>query len=163
MSLIYLGVGSNLGDRFGQIEQVRSLLDRNEVRVLRISPLYETAALLRFDASKPQPPYINGVFEAETILDPEALLSVLERIERMMGRTGKGDWEPRSMDLDVLFYADRCVETERLRVPHPGIPERWFVLKPLADLVPDMVHPITKKTVRELLDALSPPKGERVG
>ncbi|HEX5037541.1 MAG TPA: 2-amino-4-hydroxy-6-hydroxymethyldihydropteridine diphosphokinase, partial [bacterium] len=118
--------------------------------VRRVSPLYETEAVLK-PGQPPQPNFLNGVFEVETDLEPERLLDLLEAIERDLGRARKGDWSPRPVDLDILFYDDRVVSTDRLKIPHPGLAGRLFVLKPLADLAPDMVHPVLKKTIKELL------------
>ncbi len=152
MAVIYIGVGSNQGDRHENIQRSRLRLGDAGVNVRRVSPLYETAAECKPGQSAPN--YLNAVFEAETLLDPEDLLDALEKVERDLGRRSKGDWAPRSIDLDILLYADRIVETDRLKIPHPEMAGRWFVLKPLADLAPDVVHPGLKKTIRELLNSL---------
>ena len=131
----YLGVGSNLGDRRGFIEQSRQKLEKNEVYVLRTSPLYETEALCK--PGETMPAFINGVFEVETSLSPENLLGVLKNIEKEMGRESKGDWKPRPIDLDILLYGDLVIDTPDLKIPHPEIQKREFVLRPLKDLLGD--------------------------
>lgn len=103
-----------------------------------------------------QPDFLNAVFEVETDLTPESFLDLLETIERDLGRSRKGDWSLRPIDLDILLFEGRVVVTNRLKVPHPGMENRWFVLKPLADLVPDVVHPVLEKTIWELFEALPP-------
>jgi 2-amino-4-hydroxy-6-hydroxymethyldihydropteridine diphosphokinase len=150
MSIVYIGVGSNQGDRHENIEGSRRRLNDAGAHVRRVSPLYETQAVLQPGQSE-QPNFLNGVFEVETGLDPERLLDLLETIERQLGRTSKKDWAPRPVDLDILLYEGRILATDRLRIPHPLMSERWFVLKPLADLAPDMVHPVESKTIKELL------------
>ncbi len=95
--------------------------------------------------------FINGVVHVETTLGPQALLAELLRIEGFFGRERKERWGPRKLDLDLLFYGDIIVHTPSLILPHPYIPERRFVLEPLAEIVPSKVHPVLKKTVAELL------------
>ncbi len=147
--LAYIGVGSNLGDRQKNLEQAREFLTQNDILVTRASSYYETKAVCKLGEVAPD--FLNGVFEIETNLEPEALLDVLEKIEKQMGRKEKGSWAPRTIDLDILFYGDVVIESERLTIPHPDIAERGFVLKPLSDLAPDMSHPLLKKSIREML------------
>ena len=149
MPTVYIAVGSNRGDRYGNIDHARSLLEKRGVAVERVSPLYETQAHCR--PGQEAPPFINGVFEIKTDLDPEALLELLEGVERALGRQSKGDWAPRLIDLDILLYDNRVCSSARLQVPHPEMSNRWFVMKPLADLAPDVVHPVLGKTIKELL------------
>jgi 2-amino-4-hydroxy-6-hydroxymethyldihydropteridine diphosphokinase len=152
MVLVYIGVGSNIGDRYGQIDTAQFFLEKKGIAIKRVSPLYETEAVCK--PGERQPKFINGVFEIETDLAPEPLLDLLEQVEKNMGRFRKGDWTPRTIDLDLLFYGDQVVDSPRLKIPHPEIARRWFVLKPLSDLAPDFLHPILKKTVKELLENL---------
>ncbi len=149
MTLAYLGVGSNLGDRKKNIDEARVLLKKNGVMIKRISPLYETDAVVKGNQSMPE--FLNGVFEIETKKEPMELLTLLEEVEKELGRRQKGDWGPRTIDLDLLFYGDSVIDSKRLQVPHPEIPNRWFVLKPLSDLAPDFVHPVLRKTIKELI------------
>lgn len=155
MTTAYLGVGSNLGDREANVNHARSLLEKTGISVKRTSPAYETDALCRPNETMPR--FLNAVFEVETLLNPEILLWTVEAIEKTMGRTEKGNWKPRVIDLDILFYGDEVFESKRLKIPHPEIERRWFVLKPLMDLAPALRHPILKKTVKEMLSALSAP------
>jgi 2-amino-4-hydroxy-6-hydroxymethyldihydropteridine diphosphokinase len=150
--IAYIGVGSNIGDRYGQIDTAQFFLEKKGVMIKRVSPLYETEAVCK--PGERQPKFINGVFEVETDLSSEALLDLLEGIERNMGRFRKGDWTPRTIDLDILFYGDQVVDSPRLKIPHLEITKRWFVLKPLADLAPDLVHPVLKKKIKELLEEI---------
>jgi 2-amino-4-hydroxy-6-hydroxymethyldihydropteridine diphosphokinase len=148
---IYLSLGSNVGDREAHL---RAALDRfpPHIRVLRASPLYETAPV-EFTA---QPWFLNQVIEAETALSPAELLSHTAGIERDLGRTREIPKGPRTLDIDILLYNDAVVHTATLEIPHPRMTERRFVLVPLADLAPDLRHPITALTVREMIEAAPP-------
>lgn len=152
MTVVYIGVGANTGDRQGNIEMAAVLLEKKGIRVTRVSPIYETEAVCK--PGQRMPPFLNAAFEIETGLEPEALRELLEGVERAMGRYHKGGWQPRPIDLDILFYGDRVIDSERLKVPHPDAATRWFVLKPLSDIAPDLVHPVLKRTVRDLLQAI---------
>jgi len=148
---IYLSLGSNVGDRESHL---RAALDRfpPHIRVLRASPLYETAPV-EFTA---QPWFLNQVIEAQTALSPAELLSHTAAIERDLGRTREIPKGPRTLDIDILLYNDAVVHTATLEIPHPRMAERRFVLAPLADLAPDLRHPITGLTVCEMLEAAPP-------
>ena len=151
MKRVYLSLGSNVGDREGHL---RAALDRfpPQIRVLRASALYETAPV-EFTA---QPWFLNQVIEGETALSPAGLLSHTAAIERDLGRTREIPKGPRTLDIDILLYNDAVVHTATLEIPHPRMTERRFVLVPLAGLAPDLRHPITGLTVREMLDAAPP-------
>jgi 2-amino-4-hydroxy-6-hydroxymethyldihydropteridine diphosphokinase / dihydropteroate synthase len=125
----YIALGSNLGDRVAEIEKACRLMDAAGVRIRRTSSLWETEPMYVTD----QDQFLNGVCEVETELEPLALLDALQAIEREMGRKKVVDKGPRNIDLDILLYGDRTVKGERLNVPHIGIPEREFVLRPLAE------------------------------
>jgi 2-amino-4-hydroxy-6-hydroxymethyldihydropteridine diphosphokinase len=148
VKLIYLSLGSNLGDRESNL---RAALDRlpPDVRVLRVSALYETAPV-EFTA---QPWFLNQVVEAETALTPIQLLARTAAIEHDLGRTRDIPKGPRTLDIDILLYDSAIVHTATLEIPHPRIAERRFVLAPLADLDPDLRHPVTGLTVRQMLNA----------
>jgi 2-amino-4-hydroxy-6-hydroxymethyldihydropteridine diphosphokinase len=156
MKRIYLSLGSNLGDREANL---RAAIDRlpPAIHVLRASPLYETAPL-EFTA---QPWFLNQVVEAETALFPRQLLSRTARIERELGRTRDVPKGPRTLDIDILLYADAIVHTATLDIPHPRMSDRRFVLAPLADLAPELRHPVTRLTVRQML-AAAPPQSIRL-
>jgi 2-amino-4-hydroxy-6-hydroxymethyldihydropteridine diphosphokinase len=143
---IYLSLGSNLGDREANL---RAAIDRLNAR--RVSPIYETEPVDHVA----QPFFLNLVVEAETSLMPMQLLAHTQRIERELGRKRTVPKGPRTIDIDILFYGDSVIEVKRLQVPHPRLHERRFVLRPLADLAPDLRHPVTHRTVREMLGELS--------
>jgi 2-amino-4-hydroxy-6-hydroxymethyldihydropteridine diphosphokinase len=144
---VYIALGSNEGDR--------SLALRTAIRRLqecapveRLSEVYETEPAYVVD----QPRYLNMVVEATTRLEPHALLACVKGIERDLGRTGGIRWGQRPIDLDIILYGDRQVDTPDLQIPHIRFAERQFVLCPLADLVPDLIPPGQTATVQELAD-----------
>jgi 2-amino-4-hydroxy-6-hydroxymethyldihydropteridine diphosphokinase len=152
MKRIYLSLGSNLGDRAAKLRAAIERLAAPDLRVLRVSPAYETEPV---DYAR-QPWFLNLVVEAETDLLPLLLLSRVNRIERELGRIRTVAKGPRTIDIDILFYGNAVVRSPKLEIPHPRMAERRFVLAPLADLAPDLRHPESRKTVRELLDAAPP-------
>ncbi|TQN67612.1 Folic acid synthesis protein fol1, partial [Colletotrichum shisoi] len=129
----YIALGSNLGDRVAWIERACAEMDRRNIKVKRTSSLWETEPMYVLEQDR----FVNGVCEVETELEPLALLDELQDIERTMGRQKVINKGPRNIDLDILLYGDEKVEHPRLTVPHIGIPEREFVLRPLAELVPE--------------------------
>lgn len=140
---VYLGLGSNLGDRRAQLTAAIAALEAGGVQVVRTSPVVESPALLPDDAPADwNRPYLNLVLECR-VRDPSAteLLDRLQRLERQLGRGDHARWAPRSIDLDVLLFGGAAIATERLRIPHPGILERGFVLAPLAALRPRLSIP----------------------
>jgi 2-amino-4-hydroxy-6-hydroxymethyldihydropteridine diphosphokinase len=155
--LCYIGAGSNLGDRLKYIGEAVSLLVlARVVKVLKVSPVYETAPE---GGPKDQGDYLNCVFEIESGLAAEDLLVLLKAIEKKIGRTDAiARWAARRIDLDLLFYGDAVIDESDIRVPHPLLHERVFVLKPLADLAPGLMHPVFKKDIRTLLGLLATDK-----
>jgi 2-amino-4-hydroxy-6-hydroxymethyldihydropteridine diphosphokinase len=164
MARVYLSVGSNLGDRLrclrDAIERLRAL---NEVAFVTASPLYQTEPWEQAPGEPPDPEhwYFNCVVVIETTLAPGTLLEQLQAIEGALGRVrGPGThedrrYEPRSLDIDILLYGDQVISApEELHVPHLLMHERAFVLRPLADLAPDLEHPILYQTIAELLATL---------
>ena len=145
MNRVYFSLGSNVGDREANLAEAVRRLDP-----LRVSPVYETEPV----GSVPQAWFLNLVAEADTALFPMQLLSHIRRIERDLGRVRVTPKGPRTIDIDILFYGKSVIRTERLEVPHPRMGERRFVLAPLADLVPDLRHPVIGRRVREMLAAL---------
>ncbi len=147
-----LGLGSNLGDRDANIRAALDVLARDgAVRVLSVSALRTTAPV----GGPPQPDYRNAAALVETALAPDALLAATQRAEATVGRTPGGErWGPRVVDVDILLYGDAVVATESLRVPHPRMAERRFVLEPAADVAPQMRHPLLGRSVSELLAGL---------
>ena len=150
MPIAYLGIGSNLGNREENCEQAVELLIKKEIKLIKRSSLYETEPW----GVKEQPAFINMVIKAETILTPEELLNTLKTIESALGRREAIRRGPRIIDLDILFYDDLVINTPELEIPHAGIKDRKFVLKPLSDIAPDKVHPVLKKNMRTLLSEL---------
>lgn len=149
----YLGLGGNLGDREAYLQQaVRLLGEQERVRVLRLSPIYETEPWGYTD----QAAFLNQVAEVETELSPQALLAATQAVERALGRERLLRWGPRTMDVDILLYGDRRIDEPDLTVPHPRLTQRAFVLVPLTDLAPDLQLPNRGGlTVREALSRLS--------
>ena len=147
-----LSLGSNLGDRIGQIEKAVALLETSGVRVARRSSLYESEPL----GGGGQRWFINCVVEAKTHLMPLALLGAVRRIERQLGRRPASGLRPtaRSIDIDILFYGNHVVVMPELTIPHPRLAERRFVLEPLRELASDWRHPVTRQTVAEMLAGL---------
>jgi 2-amino-4-hydroxy-6-hydroxymethyldihydropteridine diphosphokinase len=148
-SLIYLALGSNLGDRFANLQAATAALPP-AIRVLHQSPVYET---LPWGLTN-QPNFLNMALKGETTLAPLELLNHLKHLETNLGRLPAVRWGPRRIDMDILFYDGLILDTPGLIIPHPHLHERAFVLVPLADLDPDLVHPLFGKPVRELLAAV---------
>jgi 2-amino-4-hydroxy-6-hydroxymethyldihydropteridine diphosphokinase/dihydropteroate synthase len=139
---VFLGLGSNLGERRATLAAALARLATGGARVLRVSPLVESPAMLPEDAPAGwNRPFLNVVAECRTDEAPHALLDRLKAIERELGRADRGRWAPREIDLDILLWGHEQIATERLRVPHPGIAERAFVLTPLASLEPLLTIP----------------------
>ncbi len=145
--IVYLGLGSNVGDRERMLEAALEALEAARVRIRRVSPVYETEP----QDLREQAWFLNLVAEAETDLFPLQLLQTIGKIERQLGRRRTLPKGPRSIDIDILLYGNFVIDTPRLTVPHPRLAERRFVLAPLADLAPDLRHPVSRRTVREML------------
>ena len=152
---IYLGLGSNIGDREGQLRAAVTALAEREVAVRRSAALYATEPRDFED----QPWFLNTVIEVRTLLEPEALLQQCLDIEKIAGRVRDRSKGPRPIDIDILFYRDRLIDQPDLIVPHPRYRERRFVLIPLAELAPDLSDPVCGLTMQQLLD-LCPDTGE---
>jgi 2-amino-4-hydroxy-6-hydroxymethyldihydropteridine diphosphokinase len=149
---VYVGVGTNLGDRWARLaEAARLLRAAPGVAVVRASRVYDNAPI-----GPPQPRYLNAVLELETALPARELLEVLQGVERDAGRVPGARWGPRTLDLDLLLHGADVVREPALVVPHPGLVTRRFVLAPLAELAPDLVVPGLGQRVRDLLDAAPP-------
>jgi 2-amino-4-hydroxy-6-hydroxymethyldihydropteridine diphosphokinase len=155
----YLSLGSNVGDREANLRAAIEKLAAPDSRVVRVSPTYETEPVDYTD----QRWFLNLVVEAETDLFPMQLLARVARIERALGRVRTVAKGPRTIDIDILLYGRAVVRAKDLEIPHPRMHERRFVLAPLADLAPDLRHPVTRKTVREMLDAAPAAAVRRVG
>jgi 2-amino-4-hydroxy-6-hydroxymethyldihydropteridine diphosphokinase len=144
----YVALGANLGDREGNIGAAIVALRGSEgIQVVRVSKLIENPAV---GGPVDSPEFLNWVAEIKTTLPPRRLLDRLLEIERELGRERREKWSPRRIDLDLLLYGDQVIETESLVIPHPLMHTRQFVLKPLAEIAPDLVHPTLKATMKEL-------------
>jgi 2-amino-4-hydroxy-6-hydroxymethyldihydropteridine diphosphokinase len=150
---VYLGIGSNLGDRGANLDQALEMLSQR-MKVNRISSVYDTEPL----GNPHQPRFLNIVCEVTTRLSPEGLLTLAKGIESKMGRTGKSG-QPRPIDIDILLYGDLVRDTPELVIPHPRMTQRAFVLVPLAEIAPDLVHPVAGKTIKELKQAINEVQG----
>jgi 2-amino-4-hydroxy-6-hydroxymethyldihydropteridine diphosphokinase len=146
MPLVYLALGSNIGDRRDNLRRAVAAL-APDVRVVAQSPIYETPAWGYED----QAPFLNMALEAETALPPESLLAYVKRLETELGRTPSFHWGPRLIDIDILFYDKLILSTPELTIPHPRLQERAFVLVPLNDLAPSLAHPVSGQTIAKLL------------
>jgi 2-amino-4-hydroxy-6-hydroxymethyldihydropteridine diphosphokinase len=147
--LIYLSLGSNLGNRAANLERAIAALPKIAVRVLRRSSIYETEPVDLIA----QPWFLNCVVEAVTSLGPRQLLEALQTIERQLGSKKLVPRGPRIIDLDVLFYSAEVIHEAGIEIPHPRMAERKFVLVPLSEIAPELRHPVLRKTTAELLDA----------
>lgn len=167
MARIFLGLGSNLGDRECMIKSAIQNLNKNNIKIIRISPIYETEPVIDNEPNNSDSAlasittttsakFLNCVVLAETEYEPNELLKTVQEIEEKLGRkriTGIRNL-PRTIDIDILFYDDKIIDTPNLKIPHPLLHKRSFVLMPLLDLQPDLYHPIIKKTVKDMLNSV---------
>ncbi|HEY5730103.1 MAG TPA: 2-amino-4-hydroxy-6-hydroxymethyldihydropteridine diphosphokinase [Anaerolineales bacterium] len=143
---VYLSLGTNLGDRAANLKQaVRSLPP--QMRVKKKSEVYETPPW----GYTEQEAFLNQVVMVTTYLEPEPLLKHLKRLEVALGRKATFRYGPRLIDMDILFFDDLVIESPSLVIPHPNMHERGFVLLPMMDIAPDHMHPVTKKSIREMI------------
>ena len=142
----YVALGSNLGDKEANLRKALELLEERGVEVVKTSSFICTEPYGVTD----QPQFLNGVCEVRTSLVPLALLHTLLEIEQEMGRVRLRHWGERNIDLDLLLYEDVVLDTEELKLPHPDMQNRDFVLLPLAEIAPELVHPILQKSIEEL-------------
>jgi 2-amino-4-hydroxy-6-hydroxymethyldihydropteridine diphosphokinase len=149
MKTVYIGLGSNVGDRAATIERGMDALNDAGVRIVKKSSLYETEPV---DAP-PQQWFLNAVVEAQTELMPQQLLRAIGKIEKAFGRQRIVQRGPRTLDLDILLYGSSVVHARELEVPHPRLPLRQFVLVPLVEIAPALRHPSLDRSMTELLAA----------
>lgn len=142
----FVALGSNLGDREGNLRRALELLSHNGVEIVKISKFIETEPYGVID----QPRFLNGVCQVKTALKPLELLRLLLAVEKEMGRVRLRHWGERNIDLDLLLYEDAIMDTEELRLPHPDMVNRDFVMLPLAEIAPELKHHVLDKTMAEL-------------
>jgi 2-amino-4-hydroxy-6-hydroxymethyldihydropteridine diphosphokinase len=150
-NLVYLSLGSNVGDREGELWDARVRLGAIG-RVVAMSSFYETEPVELIQ----QPWFLNCALALETGKTPQQLIGAILRIEEEMGRRRVQKKGPRSIDIDILLFDGLVIESTDLTIPHPALQQRRFVLEPLAEIAPEVLHPVLKKTIRELVEALPP-------
>ncbi len=150
---IYIALGSNVGDREANLKKALArLIETPHVNVRRISSFIENPAV---GGPEDSPDFLNAAIEVTTSLSPHALMKRLLEIEREMGRSREKKWEPRCIDLDLLLFGDQIISDDTLIVPHPLMHERKFVIQPLAEIAPNVVHPTLEIPISMILDNLS--------
>ncbi len=148
MRRVYLGLGTNLGDREKNLQSALEKINWNVGAVMVTSSVYETDPWGFTSENK----FLNMVAEVKTDLKPSGLLGRILMIETLMGRTREGkEYKSRIIDIDILFYNNRILTKKALTVPHPGLQDRRFVLEPLCEIAPDFIHPVYKKNIKDLL------------
>lgn len=153
-SIVYFSLGSNLGEKERNIQNALALIARRIGHILACSANYENKAWGFVSKHL----FLNAVAKVETELSIQEVLTEILGIEKLLGRTTKsqkGIYEDRIIDIDILFFDDKIVNNKKLKVPHPLLDKRDFVLKPLYEIAPDLIHPILKKSIRELYSTLS--------
>ena len=149
MFYAFLGIGTNLGNRKNNLKRCSKLIEEKVGKIQLASSIYETEPW----GVENQENYYNQVLKVRTKLSPLTLLYIINGIEKEMGRVRRQKWESRIIDIDILFFKNFRLNTSKLVVPHPFLSERNFVLKPLAEIAPDFIHPEKKKSVLDLLEA----------
>ena len=150
---VLIGIGSNLGSPQENCKKAISLLyELESINILKQSSLYQSEPI----GKKNQPWFVNAAIEIQTTLNPESLLKTLLNIEQQMGRTRSEKWGPRIIDLDILDYEGRMINSKSLTLPHPEMLNRRFVLEPLSEISSSAIHPVKKKSIKSLLNELPP-------
>lgn len=150
MTRVALALGSNLGDRLGNLRKALRMLKLNGIEIVKSSDIFETKPVGPQDQGR----FLNACIIINSNLSPHSLLALLKEIEHKIGRKKREKWGPREIDLDILLYGDKIISEKDLIIPHPEFPERAFVLLPLEQIASGWVHPINGKSIRELKDQL---------
>ncbi len=150
MPRAYLSIGSNLGDRINYINKAIEKLKQNNIKIIKSSNIIETEPY----GYKEQGKFLNMAVEIDSDLEPFELMKLISRIESELGRIRTVRWGPRVIDIDIIFYDSLIINEPDLKIPHPDMQNRLFVLKPLQEIAPDFVHPVLNKTITELLESL---------
>lgn len=146
MSQIYLCLSTNLGDRLQNLNNAIQALQNKEIQILQSSQIYETEPWGLTD----QPWFLNQCIQISTTLNPYQLLNTINQIEADLGRIRHQKWAERTIDIDILYYQNQIIKTEKLTIPHPEIKNRQFVLQPLTEIAPNFIDPLDNKTLKEL-------------
>ncbi|CBZ02704.1 2-amino-4-hydroxy-6-hydroxymethyldihydropteridine diphosphokinase [Clostridium botulinum] len=150
MHTAYVAFGSNIGEKESYIKRALEKIEERGIEIIKVSSIYETEPYGVLD----QDSFLNGVVKIETNLTPENLIGELLNIEKQLDRVRERRWGPRTIDLDIIFYDDLIINEKDLVIPHKDMENREFVLKPLCDIDENFIHPVLKKSVRELYDRL---------
>lgn len=148
--IAYIALGSNLEDRHNLLKTALEKMQQNNIKIIQKSEIIETKAYGKTD----QPDFLNQVVKVSTMQEPYTLLETLNKIEKELGRVRKEHWGARTIDLDIIFYEDLVMTSQRLTIPHYDMQHRDFVLSPMVELSPDYIHPVLKKSMQELLEEL---------
>lgn len=152
MNVVYLSIGSNLGDRKQHLASIIQKLEENHIQVLNQSSIYLTAP---WGVKTQQEDYFNQALKIQTELYPFELLNLLKKIEIELGRDQKGDYQPRTADIDIIAFNDWQIHSENLKIPHTEYKNRLFVLIPLQEITPDFIDPTQKISIQEMIDQCS--------
>jgi 2-amino-4-hydroxy-6-hydroxymethyldihydropteridine diphosphokinase len=159
LATVYLSLGSNIGERLGFLKEALDKIEKSDqIQIREVSPVYETEPV----GYEGQSCFLNLVVEAQTSLEPLPLLECLLSIEDQMGRKREERWRPRNIDIDILLYDERISDSDGLTIPHPRMHERRFVLIPLVQIAPKLMHPLLKKSTGELLESCEDESRERL-
>lgn len=157
MQNVFVALGSNLGDRQETLSRaLEHMLAHPSIALVRASSLYETAPV----GGPPQDHFLNAVVHVETDLQPDDLLAALQTVENTLDRQREIRWGPRTVDLDIIFFDDKIIQTPQLAIPHPRMTERHFVLAPLVEIAPAAIHPVRNQTTTEILNELPTVDGD---